>query len=453
MDAGVSDTEDTLPSVTGEASTREDEPVITTAQPIHPFIHVVIVAIIGALAVLAWLIVFEVGIKVLWENEFVVANPWMFPVICLPLSLLVGLLVKYRNAPTSIDESLLDSLSGDVSKIDWRRLPIAIVMPLVSLWSGAVLGPEGGIGGIGTKIAALYSEKVGIPVQHREHLVFSTLASAYNGMLANPLFTGVLGSELMPDPEARARTLPANLIGGSIGYLIFFSIGVTGLQDYFHLSPSQPFAPIDVVLVGLFGLVGLVLALITGAFFRVATALFGRFEGREVERALVSGIAFSIVGMVAPIVLFSGETQVQTVAADPARYGPLLLLVMAIVKLALLAVAFRSGFLGGPTFPAIFSAVCVALAISLVFPGMRVDVLIGGVMAGFLVVLFKAPFMTILLTVVTLQANAELTALIILAVATVMIVQPYLMAAITARQAGRSSHEGSERSLGEDPPA
>ena len=40
-------------------------------------------------------------------------------------------------------------------------------------------------------------------------------------------------------------------------------------------------------------------------------------------------------------------------------------------------------------------------------------------MAGFLVVLFKAPFMVILLTVVMLQASAELTALIVLAVAAV----------------------------------
>jgi H+/Cl- antiporter ClcA len=67
------------------------------------------------------------------------------------------------------------------------------------------------------------------------------------------------------------------------------------------------------------------------------------------------------------------------------------------------------------------------------------DVFIGGVMAGFLVVLFKAPFMVILLTVVMLQANAELTALIVLAVAAVMIVQPYLLAAVGARQAARAA--------------
>jgi H+/Cl- antiporter ClcA len=108
---------------------------------------------------------------------------------------------------------------------------------------------------------------------------------------------------------------------------------------------------------------------------------------------------------------------------------------MALVKVALLAVAFKSGFLGGPTFPAIFAATCVALAVSLLFPGLPLDVLIAGAMAGFLVVLFKAPFMVILLTTAMLQADPLLVALIVLAVATVLIAQPYLLAAIGARRA------------------
>ena len=443
----ASDTQGTLQSMTGSGSFRDDgETEVTASQPVHPYVHVVVVAVIGAIVVLAWLVVFHTLNQVLWENAFVTANPWVFPVICLPLSAVVGLLVRYRDAPTNLQGSMLDSLAGDVSKIDWRRLPIAIVMPLVCLLSGAVIGPEGGIGGIASRLAAMYNEKVGIPQEHRAQLVFSTLASAYNGLIANPLFTGVLGSELIPDPEARARTLPANLIGGSIGYLIFFAFGLSGLDNYLHLSPTQPYEPLDVVLVVLFGLLGLVLALIAGALFRVAAAVFGRFEGREVERALAAGIVFSAVGIFAPVVLFSGETQIQTVVADPARYGPLLLVVMALVKLALLAVAFKSGFLGGPTFPAIFASVCVALALSLLLPGIRVDVLIGGVMAGFLMVLFKAPFMVILLTVVMLQASAQLTALIVLAVAAVLIVQPYLLAAIGARRASRAARPGAHPS-------
>jgi H+/Cl- antiporter ClcA len=431
-----------LSSVAGVDDEPEISEAVTAARPVHPYVHVIVVAVIGAVSVLAWLIVYTEVTKLLWQNDFVTANPWMFPVICLPFSLLVGLLVKYRNAPTNLGESMLASLAGDVSKIDWRSLPVNALMAWVSLFSGAVLGPEGGIGGIASKIAALYGEKVAIPVEHRSRLVFSTVASAYNGLVANPLFTGVLGSELIADPEAKARTLPATLIGGSIGYFVFLAAGSSGLQDYLHLSASGTYRPIDGVLVVVFALVGLALALLSGGLFRAASAVFGRFEGREVERALAAGVVFSAVGIFAPILLFSGETQIQTVVADAAGYGVLTLLAMAVVKLALLAVAFKSGFLGGPTFPAIFASVCVAMAISQLLPGVSLDVIIGGIMAGFLIVLFKAPLMVILLTVVMLQASPELTALIVLAVATVMIVLPYVMAAVASRQAARGATPG-----------
>jgi len=438
MTQGTSDTMATLTSVTGSGSGPESERAeIGASQPVHPYVHVVVVAVFGATSVLVWLLVYEALNRVLWENQFVLANAWMFPVICLPFSLLVGLLVKYRHAPTTLDASMLESLGGDLGAIDWRSLPVNVVMALASLLSGAVLGPEGGIGGIATKLAALYEEKIDIPAEHRSRLVFSTLAAAYNGLIANPLFTGVLATELIPGPEIRTRNLPANLIGGAIGFLIFYTAGSTGLQNYLHLASSQPYAPIDIALVVVFGLVGLVLALLTGGLFRASSAIFGRFAGREVERALAAGIIFSAVGVVAPILLFSGETQIQTVVADPASYGPAALLAMALVKLALLAVAFKSGFLGGPTFPAIFASTCVALAISLLLPAVRPEVIIGGVMAGFLLVLFRAPFMVILLTVVMLQGDAELTALIVLAVAAAMIAQPYMIAAISARRPGR----------------
>jgi len=411
--------------------------VIETASDdrvVMSYVHVIVVAVFGAVGVLAWLVAWELMNAVLWENDFVVGNPWVFPLICLPFSLLVGLLVKYRQAPTNLDESMLDSLNGDVSRTDWRRLPVNVVMAWASLLSGAVIGPEGGIGGIASKLAVLYAERASVPVAQRSRLVFSTLASAYNGLVANPLFTGVLGTELIKDPAARARNLPANLIGGAIGFLIFTIVGSTGLEDYLDLAPAGPIVPLDVLLVVVFGIVGLVLGVVAGAFFRVSASFFGRWHDRVVTRALVAGVIFSVAGVIAPVLLFSGETQIRTVVADPASYGPVVLVLMAIGKLALLAVAFKSGFLGGPTFPAIFASVCVALAVSLLFPTIAVTVVIGGVMAGFLMVLFRAPFMVILLTTVMLEADAELVALIVLAVAVCMIVQPYLAAAVAARR-------------------
>ncbi|HEY8199416.1 MAG TPA: chloride channel protein [Candidatus Limnocylindrales bacterium] len=442
MEAQGSTTASTLVSVTGSGSAVDETQPAAGHRRYPIYLHVVVMAIVGGLAVLAWLLVFDAGEKILWGNAFVAANPWVFPFICMPFSLIVGLLVRYRQAPTNVHGSAMDSLMSDPSAIDWRHLPVTIVTPLASLFSGAVLGPEGGIGGIASQLAAWYNDALKVPAEGRARLVFSAVASAYNGLIANPLFTGVLGTELIKDKAVGAATLPSNLIGGAIGFLIFTAVGYPGLGNYLHLQPTPGIQLADVLVIAPLALLGIVLALVAGVFFRVAAAAFGRFDDQVIVRALIGGAIFSVVGVFAPIVMFSGETEVQTLVADPASYGAATLLLMAVVKLALLAVAFKSGFFGGPTFPAIFASVSVALAIGLLFPAARLDVLIAGVMAGCLTVFFKAPFMVILLTAFMLQAGVDLVALIVLAVATVLIVQPFLLDLIAARRAARSGGTG-----------
>ena len=433
-----SDTSATLTSVTGSGA-ADDELAVGAEGRHHVYLHVVVVAILGALAVLVWLTVYNVGTRLLWQNDVITANWWLFPAICMPFALAVGLLNRYMAAPNNVHGSAMDSLFADPGGIDWRRLPVTIVMPLVSLFSGAVLGPEGGIGGIAAQVGAAYSASVRMPPARRPRVIFSAVASAYNGLIANPLFTGVLGTELIKDKTVSALTLPANLIGGAIGFLIFTGVGYSGLGNYLQLQEVPGVTFTDVAITVPLALLGLILAIVAGALFRASAAFFGRLDDRVVLRALIGGAVFSVVGVLAPIVMFSGESEVQTLLSDPSKYGVGGLLGLALLKLALLAVAFKSGFFGGPTFPGIFASVSVALALSLVFPGARLDILIAGVMAGFLTVLFKAPFMVILLTAFMLQADVDVVALIVLSVATVLIVQPILLDLVTARRAAKVS--------------
>ena len=142
-------------------------------------------------------------------------HAWMFPVICLPFSLLVGLLVKYAKAPSNLDGSILDSLTGDVMHLRWKDLPATVATSLASLFSGAVLGPEGAIGNIASKIAALYCDLLRIPADRRPKLVFASVASGYNGLLENPVFAAVLGTEVAETKKQGLSTLPASLIGGA----------------------------------------------------------------------------------------------------------------------------------------------------------------------------------------------------------------------------------------------
>jgi H+/Cl- antiporter ClcA len=409
------------------------------------YLHVVVVSVVGGFAVLAWFVLYEWLNKRLWDNGFVTSHAWMFPVICLPLSFAVGLLVKYTKAPSNLDGSILDSLTGDVAHLDWKRLPATVAQSLVSLFSGAVLGPEGAIGNIASKIAAAYCDLFRIPAEQRGKLVFASVASGYNGLLENPVFAAVLGAEVAETKEKGLATMPASLIGGGVGYGVFLLLHETGFVNFLHLPPVHSFRLLDALIMVPLALIGLVLAILTGLFMRIAQALFGRIREKVIVRALLAGLVFSAVGLFAPVVMFSGETQVQTVIKGAAGYGVALLLVMAVGKLALLSVGFKSGFLGGPTFPLIFASTSVALALNIVFTGIPVAILVGGIMAAAVYALFRTPLMVALLTGFMLDANASLLALIVIALATVMIVMPPLQRRIAARQAQHRSGRAAAR--------
>ena len=418
----------------------QEHPISTTAPepsevvPPRIYAHVVVVAMFGGFFVMGWLWLYTWFMNHVWYSDYVTSHHWMFPVICIPFSFLVGVIVKYLKAPTNLDGSFLESLTGDASDIKWRLFPATVAESLASLWSGAALGPEGGIGALSSQIAGFYNEKMKIPEQHRSRLVFGSVSSAYNGLLENPVFTGVLGYEVQQQAKGRA-TLAANLLGGAIGYIIFGLLGGTGLANFLDLPAVTSFKFLDVLYVIVLALAGVVLAVILALLLRVATQVFARLNDRIIIRALAAGVVFSVVGYFAPIVMFSGENQIHTVVNDPAHYGLALLLVMALGKFALLATGFRTGFLGGPTFPSIFSVVCVAEAIHIAIPGLSLTILIAGLLPGLLMMLFKTPFMVILLTAFMLSASENLVALIVFAVAAVLFVQPYLERFMAARQA------------------
>jgi H+/Cl- antiporter ClcA len=245
------------------------------------YLHVIVVSLVGGFAVLGWFLLYEGLNKLIWDNGYVSDHAWMFPVICLPFSLLVGLLVKYAHAPSNLDGSILDSLTGDVMQLRWKDLPATVATSLASLFSGAVLGPEGAIGNIASKVAALYCDLLRIPADRRPKLVFASVASGYNGLLENPVFAAVLGTEIAESRKQGLSTLPASLIGGAVGYAIFLLLHETGFLGFLHLPPVQSYTWWYALLMVPLALGGLVLALLTAAFMRAATGLFGRLNSRS----------------------------------------------------------------------------------------------------------------------------------------------------------------------------
>jgi H+/Cl- antiporter ClcA len=112
-----------------------------------------------------------------------------------------------------------------------------------------------------------------------------------------------------------------------------------------------------------------------------------------------------------------------------------LLLLMALLKLVLLALSLKSGYLGGPIFPVLFACTMVGLALHLLLPAVPLSLLVLCVEGPAVALALGAPLTAILLVALVGTANANELALLVLATAIGLLVGTGLKEAL-ARRAG-----------------
>jgi H+/Cl- antiporter ClcA len=257
------------------------------------------------------------------------------------------------------------------------------------------------------------------------------VSSAYNGLIGNSVFAALMASETSGGKGGLAL-LAANLAAGSVGFLIFALLRVPPFAG--ALQEGQPFdLSVSLVIWAIaMGLVGALLAAYTAIAMRVAGRLMGIFEDRVITRALVGGAIISVVCYFIPSLMFSGEESIAAIMANPAQIGVPMLLLLGVLKPLLLALSFKSGYLGGPIFPSLFAAIMIGLALSLLVPGVPVNLLTACIQVGVVTLILKAPLTSILLVSTLTAADANLVELIVVAAVTSMIVAQ-LFKRLTAR--------------------
>src|SRR5437773_12008810 len=126
-------------------------------------------------------------------------------------------------------------------------------------------------------------EKLKVAEESKLGLSLAALASAYNGIIGSPLFTGVLATEFqIGGKELGFAFLAWNLLAGVIGYLFFTLLK---LPIFAHYLPFQPISALtfqDAIYAILLGLVGTLLTLFIAVCFQVFGKVMGRFGDRVV---------------------------------------------------------------------------------------------------------------------------------------------------------------------------
>jgi H+/Cl- antiporter ClcA len=211
-------------------------------------------------------------------------------------------------------------------------------------------------------------------------------------------------------------------------------LGLTSFAQFVAFTPVSTLHGEYFLYAILLGVLGAVLAIFTGLAMQVFGKLIPRvFHDRVLERVLAAGVVISIVGVLIPELLFSGENSIHTIIADPAKYGIGLLLLMGVLKIVLLGLSFKSGYLGGPTFPLLFASTMIGLALHLMFTGVPQSMLVLCIEGPAVALALSAPLTAILLVVVVGTANSNEIALIVVSTVVGLLVGTAAKEAIAQR--------------------
>jgi H+/Cl- antiporter ClcA len=390
-------------------------------------LHVILIALVAIAFTTVFLIAYSLLNNVIWfNNDFIDTNRWMIPVLVLAFSLAVGLCQKYLNAPTAIEGSMIDTLKGSGEKADYRTFPGALLSSLLSLLSGASIGPEGTIVLLVGDISSFVRDKMKIAGESADECLgfdIAALASAFNGIIGNALFTGIFATEFQVGGKTNAfRFLIWNLLAGAIGFIFYTSLGIPSFAEMIPFPSITELRFAYVIYAIILGALGASLAVFTGlSMQKIGIIMEKSFHGRPIQRILAAGIVIAAVGYFFPNLLFSGEKQIHTILQNPTEIGIVMLLIMAILKILLLALSLKSGYLGGPIFPILFSATMIGLALNLAFPGVPPSILVMCIETGTMTLALGAPLTAVLLVAVVGTANPYMLSLLVLSAVTAMI--------------------------------
>ncbi len=380
---------------------------------------IILISLITVAFTAIWLGIYHVLNVLIWSNNYVLSHRFLVPILVLIFSLLIGICQKYLRAPNMIHGGgLVEALTGG-GKTNVSTFPAAIIVSYLSLLSGASIGPEGSIGLLVTDIVEWVKQKFRITNQLFPKFLSVGIASAYNGIIGSPMFTGLLVTEIQEG--GNLSTVSWNLLGGVIGFTFFTILQLQVFAKYIPFNPINSLKFTYFVWAFLLGIVGVGVAVLVKISFQFFEKLLDRFfKKSSMLRILFTGLIIAIVGYFLPEVMFAGETQIFPMISHPASYGIFLLLLMGILKILLMALSFKSGYIGGPTFPILFSCTMIGLALSLLFPGIPVTIFVLCIEVSTITLALNAPLTAIFLVAIIGTANENMLSLLVVSAVVAM---------------------------------
>lgn len=386
----------------------DDKEIIVGSDYIKLIIWIAVVAVPIALLTLIFLALYTKGGELVRETlpaALHLSQPVCTILVATLGGLLVGLGLRYLGVRHG--ESLPKEM--EAGRVPYQGVPAFILTALVGLTSGASLGPEGPLGHMGAAAASWFAERLKLPKEMSRVMTLSGISSAFGGYLVSPLGGAFMSMEFTGSLTYPIYTnLIAAIVASLIGALVMISFaGLVPPRGLLNFPEYAGFQWMHILYAVIFGLVGLVWAFLFKIVFGFVTRLVTPLSRFPVFKPMVGGLVFGLIGAWLPLTLFSGEAELNTILAEGAQIGVVMLLVLAVVKLITLSVCMSSGFPGGFVFPLFFSAGSLGYALHLIFPFIPLDVAMISMMAGIGGAVMRMPF-TIMVVMMVMSSPAAL---------------------------------------------
>ncbi|MFL5703388.1 MAG: chloride channel protein [Ktedonobacteraceae bacterium] len=386
-------------------------PVVKTSYPLL----LVYAALFGAGAALltaAYITVYNWGVKFFEQpSHFGLTIGRFWPLILLSVGgLLLGLAIKFTGQRGGLGVAQREY--SEAGRINPRNLPSIMLEAMITLWSGAAVGPEGPLvfltGGVGSWCAdRLKLAKDDVPL-----LVYCAIAGAFGGFLGSPIIGAVGAIEYMFIHELNYyRHAIPGLLAASFGWGIYFALLHTSFMGIYSFPNYASPRIVDLGWALLIGVIAGVIGTVYKVIFGVVHLVFAPLKQLPVIRAVVGGILIGLIGSFLPLALYSGQNQLLEIIHNPAAYGVGLLLLLLLAKALLTSTSYATGFDGGPIFPLLFIGGTLGLAISQVFPFIPQGVGVTTGMAGIASAVFPIP-LTVALLLGLMGGQTDLTPVI-----------------------------------------
>ncbi len=188
------------------------------------------------------------------------------------------------------------------------------------------------------------------------------------------------------------RALAIVGISGSLGgFGVFLWITRTTGGALYPLPPYEEFMLLYLLYAAVLGLVGAAAGIAFIYSYRLFRHLTASLSERPLIRGAVGGLGLGLAGVLFPIVLFSGQTEFQTILNAGAGMGAAVLMLIVGTKILASTWCMATIFKGGPIFPLLFAGGTLGLTISLLFPSIPIAVAVPATMAGMIVCVLKMP--------------------------------------------------------------